>query len=134
MYSDGAGSQTSGTAHDSMVTVRLSEPSTPVEEADVQRSTSIAASVELLSAFGSEEQYAKRKSLESTSADRRLSAATLSSSEVDRNLHDEHGQHGSETDGHELSDEDEVNWEKLEKTEDEQSKEEEADNVRRHLR
>lgn len=112
-------------AHDSMVTVRLSEP--PALKLDTDFDSGDAASRH-------KDAITNRDTIDSkTTADSsmpRISTATLSPADPNRSLQDELGQVGA--DGHDSDgseDLEEVNWEELEKTEDEQSKEDEADNV-----
>lgn len=112
-------------AHDSMVTVRLSEP--PALRLDTDFDSGDAASRRT-------DGTTNRDTIDSkTTADSsmpRISTATLSPADPNRSLQDELGQVGA--DGHDSDaseDLEEVNWEELEKTEDEQSKEDEADNV-----
>ncbi|KAG6003058.1 hypothetical protein E4U21_002411 [Claviceps maximensis] len=124
-------------AHDSMVTVRLSEP-----PAIALGATAVAANgrpISLAPTVLEEEQpddadgssdaetfSEQRESRSSTVLDAKV---TISTPEANRSLRDELGHcgiDGNETDSSE--DNEEVNWAKLEKTEDEQTKDEETDN------
>ncbi|POR39485.1 EVI5-like protein [Tolypocladium paradoxum] len=109
--------------HDSMVTVRLSEPpaltldTTAASDADPTKSATSTLGEDAAQS-GSDERDSQRDS-----------CATASSTEANRSLQDELGEFGA--DGHESDsseDPDEVNWEQLEKTEDEQVKDDETDN------
>lgn len=111
--------------HDSMVTVRLSEP--PALTLDATAASDVAPTEPAASTVGDDaaQSFSDRHDI------RRDSSATASPTEANRSLQDELGDFAA--DGHESDfsdDPDEVNWEQLEKTEDEQVKDDETDNVR----
>lgn len=126
--------------HDSMVTVRLSEPPfltldpTIVITNDELPSLPPAALEEEHKHIHVENESSdvetasdQRQSKSSSASDARV---TISTPKAKRSLQDELGHStvdGNETDSSE--DHDEVDWEQLEKTEDEQTKDEETDNV-----
>ncbi|KAG6035545.1 hypothetical protein E4U41_006037 [Claviceps citrina] len=128
-------------AHDSMVTVRLSESSsvasTTTTSIAKDRLTSIASivleeeqvTVENWSDKNDAETFCEqRKSRSSSALDAR---ATISTTETSASLRDELRNCGVDDDDKTDSseeDHEEVNWEQLEKTEDEQTKDEETDN------
>ncbi|KAK2606086.1 hypothetical protein QQS21_003481 [Conoideocrella luteorostrata] len=137
---DEAEAETPKMAHDSMVTVRLSEPpsltlstTTTVANArltnirsPVQEEEQVVSEEEESEVGGSETYGQKYSSRLSKPIDLTVNVA---STEASRSLRDELGQFGA--DGHETDsseDNEEVNWEQLEKTEDEQTKDEETDN------
>ncbi|KAG5992870.1 hypothetical protein E4U43_003638 [Claviceps pusilla] len=123
--------------HDSMVTVRLSEPPSIALSATTAATNGRLAS--LASTVLEEEQIneeddsshaekwsAEQESRSSTTQDARV---TISTSEANRSLRDELGHCGIDDNQPDSSeDNEEVNWEELEKTEDEQIKDEETDN------
>lgn len=120
---DEFGAATPKMTHDSMVTVRLSEPSAlaldtpPASAADPSKSSP------------STTHDPVESSSDSQPATNRDSSATVSPTEGSRSLQDELGECGA--DGHESdssADPEEVNWEQLEKTEDAQAKDDETDN------
>ncbi|PNY26139.1 EVI5-like protein [Tolypocladium capitatum] len=109
--------------HDSMVTVRLSEPpaltldTAAASDADAAESASLTVGQDAAQSGGH------------TRDSRRDSSATVSPAEANRSLRDELGDLGAEAQESDSSeDPDEVNWEQLEKTEDEQVKDDETDN------
>ncbi|KND92877.1 EVI5-like protein [Tolypocladium ophioglossoides CBS 100239] len=115
--------------HDSMVTVRLSEPpaltldTTADADADAEADPTKPATPTV----GEEAAQSGRQSHDSRRG--RDSSATASPTEASRSLRDELGDFAA--DGHESDssdDPDEVNWEQLERTEDEQVKDDETDN------
>lgn len=128
MAFDDVGTDAPKMTHDSMVTVRLSEFSSATldtvssSDADSEHpplSTADRHSVE----SGSDEQDRPR-------ATRHDSSLTLSPTAASLTLQSELGEctaEGHESDSSE--DSDEVDWEQLEKTEDEQVKDDETDNV-----
>ncbi|EFY87586.1 GTPase activating protein (Evi5), putative [Metarhizium acridum CQMa 102] len=124
-------------AHDSMVTVRLSEP--PPLSLDTMAVTPNAEPITPTSPIAGEtstdanndglekEKYTETR--DSLMRIPRVSAPIQSPTDANRTLQDElglYGVDGNETDSSE--DNEEVNWEQLEKTEDEQMKDEETDN------
>ncbi|TWU76478.1 hypothetical protein ED733_007278 [Metarhizium rileyi] len=123
-------------AHDSMVTVRLSEP--PSLTLDTRRVSSTepvtptSSVIEDASSEVYKDSLAKVDHIETCHSilkKLRDSALTLSPTDVNRTLRDELdicSADGNETDSSE--DYEEVNWAELEKTEDEQMKDEETDN------
>lgn len=124
-------------AHDSMVTVRLSEPPSLTLDTTTAvtncRLGSIASTV-LEEEQADVEDESNDSETPSEKHNNRSSKpmntkATVSTIEANRSLRDELGQcgaDGNETDS--SDDNEEVNWEQLEKTEDEQTKDEETDN------
>lgn len=115
-------------AHDSMVTVRLSEPPS------LTLDTKLSATEAILPDSGDEitDESSDSDSEQTIDEDDRVrkSRVAISRSDTGRSLQDELGQ--LDTSGHESDssgDIEEVNWEQLEKTEDEQTKDDEADNV-----
>ena len=134
--SDDAGGETPKMAHDSMVTVRLSEPP------HLTLDTKAAADGEQLETSSNAVNAASREgrsSLEpentsdtaSVDLNERRSTVSTISADANRSLQDELAEGGDDKeDGSSSSDDgEEVNWEKLEKTEGEQTKDEETDNV-----
>lgn len=124
------GAETPKMAHDSMVTVRLSEP--PMLKLD----TADSSRARYDDACGT--PAADSESLESDSdvrssvlATPRDSYMTRASTDATRSLHDELGECGADGRESDSEDNEEVNWEELERTEDEQVKDDETDNVRR---
>lgn len=110
--------------HDSMVTVRLSEPPTLTLDTDIASDSELAEETTPSTNQGS----ACDDSFNRDST--RASTATLSRSDATRSLHDELGDCGADDSNSNCSeDQEEVNWEQLEKTEDEQTKDDETDNV-----
>ncbi|KAJ6444463.1 GTPase activating protein [Purpureocillium lavendulum] len=113
-------------AHDSMVTVRLSEPPTltldtnPAPDAEQDAVSASATDGELLDAASDRAS--------SVSAAQRESFVTVSSVDANRSLHDELGDCGTDASHESEDDREEVDWEQLEKTEDEQVKDDETDN------
>jgi hypothetical protein len=110
--------------HDSMVTVRLSEP----------------PALTLDTSVGDEDALGKRSTIEiedgahsrCTSGESSVRASSLSigNARTNRSLQDELEDDSSPGGDSGAADEqDDVNWERLEKTEDEQPKDEETDNV-----
>ncbi|KJZ77963.1 hypothetical protein HIM_02600 [Hirsutella minnesotensis 3608] len=130
---DDTTSDNSNMAHDSMVTVRLSEPSAPqVKKAEIATVISEVGSdpdepTESIDVRHSVESSSeKHQSLTPTRPD---STVTVSPNDAARSLDDELTQNADQ--GHESDsseDAEEVNWEQLEKTEDEQVKDDETDN------
>jgi hypothetical protein len=114
--------------HDSLVTVRLSEPpaltvdtsvcSEPVPDILVVTGTDISSITPTKQTDAMDEKTATRT----------RSTATLLSPDPARSLQDELGIYQHDDDDS-SDDQEEVNWAELEKTEDEQAKEDEADNV-----
>ncbi|KAG5984330.1 hypothetical protein E4U55_005215 [Claviceps digitariae] len=135
--SEAAGAATPTMAHDSMVTVRLSEPPSvalgATTAATSGRLASLASTVLEEEQLDEEDESSdaetfsdQRQSRSSTALDARVSIPTT---EANLSLRDELGHcdiDGNESDSSE--DNEEVNWEELEKTEDEQTKDEETDN------
>ncbi|OAQ63186.2 GTPase activating protein [Pochonia chlamydosporia 170] len=124
-------------AHDSMVTVRLSEPpslaldtTTPMASLDEEAPASPAVEdLVIPTKDGNNEDEDRTERRNSLMTKLRDSSLTLSTEGTNRTLQDElgpYGADGNETDSSE--DNEEVNWEQLEKTEDEQTKDEETDN------
>lgn len=137
--SDETEAETPKMAHDSMVTVRLSEPpsltlDTTAAISKTGLTTPASPVVEEIAEGAEDDSIQTEKPCEthdSVIPKSRDSALTVSSTDASRSLQDELGQFsadGNETDSSE--DNEEVNWEQLEKTEDEQMKDEETDNVR----
>lgn len=122
---EGSEVETPKMTHDSMVTVRLSEP--PALKLDTALEEEKGLST-----------HRKTQSLTSdahTSSDEssvpRISTVMLPNADSSRSLQDELGEcEGDGRDSDSSEDQEEVNWEELEKTEDEQIKEDEEDNVR----
>jgi hypothetical protein len=121
-------------AHDSMVTVRLSEPPTLTLNTSLVDVDNIAHVAETRHsgpdvAEDQSDTTSHRHSTirDSTIRDSIASATTVSQ---ERSLHDELDQDCSSDDAMGQNDKDSVNWERLEKTEDEQPKDEDTDNVR----
>ena len=118
-----------------MVTVRLSEPPALTLETTKLGNGDDFKSVKALSSrnSASSESNAFRAGAEdSTDRDREKRASTVSvvAASSNRSLQDELADGAVESDGGSSSDDqDEVNWEKLQKTEDEQTRDEETDNV-----
>ncbi|ODA76307.1 hypothetical protein RJ55_08152 [Drechmeria coniospora] len=116
-------------AHDSMVTVRLSEP--PTLKLDTKTASRVRIHADRLAASTTDADDAgKDGNRTSQDATHRQSAAAVPSAQANRSLQDELGEcggDGDETDSTDDADE-EVNWEQLEKTEDEQVKDDETDN------
>ncbi|PFH62566.1 hypothetical protein XA68_12986 [Ophiocordyceps unilateralis] len=121
-------------AHDSMVTVRLSEPASSVDAAipDAHKMVSIQSAPS-----ATERDHVAASSdeadLDNPRHSRPDSSMTVSPTTSNSTVHDDIGgeEDGSSTDGHETDssdDPDEVDWEQLEKTEDEQVKDDETDN------
>ena len=126
-----AETETSKLAHDSMVTVRLSEP-TDLELAVTDSTNSIDAPIAETIEEESDNGMSERQSMpddDSASAPP-TSSNTLSSSEANGSLEYELGECNKHDNDISSSDDEEVNWEQLEKTEDEQTKDEDTDNVR----
>ncbi|KAL3955589.1 hypothetical protein ACCO45_011152 [Purpureocillium lilacinum] len=124
---DETGAETPKMAHDSMVTVRLSEPptltldTTPVDGAEQDSALPSAIDGELLDASSDRAS--------GFSASQRDSFVTISSTGASsRNLQDELGDYATEGSTESDDDQEEVDWEQLEKTEDEQVKDDETDN------
>lgn len=128
-------------AHDSLVTVRLSEPDSIIFDTTTApldaRSSHIILVKEEVDAVTNEKEANKMSdvdALDVATPTPRDSIRTMSESPpAERNLQDELRE--LETDNEEGSssdDQEEVDWEQLEKTEDEQVKDDETDNVRRH--
>lgn len=126
-------------AHDSMVTVRLSEPpsltldtTAAISKTGLTTPTSLVVEENIEGTEDDSIQTDKpSETHDSITTKSRDSTLTVSSTDASRSLQDELGQYsadGNETDSSE--DNEEVNWEQLEKTEDEQMKDEETDNVR----
>lgn len=125
------GSETPKMAHDSLVTVRLSEPD----------ALTLDTSVATIPEFGPVKKERDSPDATETSketadttggATPRDSIASTLSPMTKQSLQDELGRRSeSDRDDYSSDDDDpeEVNWEQLEKTEDEQTKDEETDNV-----
>jgi hypothetical protein len=120
-------------AHDSMVTVRLSEPPTLTLNTSLVDVDNIAHMAETrhsepdVTEDQSDTSHRDSTIRDSTIRDSIASATTVSQ---ERSLHDELDQDSSSDDAMGQNDKDSVNWERLEKTEDEQPKDEDTDNVR----
>ncbi|KID96812.1 Rab-GAP/TBC domain protein, partial [Metarhizium majus ARSEF 297] len=123
--------------HDSMVTVRLSEPpslslDTKAVTPDAEPVTPTSPIAEETSTDADNDSLEKKEYTETRDSLMRIprvSAPIQSPTDANRTLQDElglYGVDGNETDSSE--DNEEVNWEQLEKTEDEQMKDEETDN------
>ncbi|KAH7328146.1 rab-GTPase-TBC domain-containing protein [Stachybotrys elegans] len=129
---DEAGSETPKTTHDSMVTVRLSEPPSLTLDTNVG-SDSVGKPPAALNADAHSSMRGSQSTLNmpNTRASTRLrdSAATLPSIVTDRSLEAELNQSRIEEQDDDSADEpeDEVDWEQLEKKEDEQAKGDDAD-------
>lgn len=119
--------------HDSMVTVRLSEPpiltlNTTTAVSDTVAEKPAAQPAEKGTSLEDDSnESGKHNSVQSRPRD---SVVTLGSTEASRSLQEELGECGSEGQDSDSSGDEEVDWEQLEKTEDEQMKDEETDNVR----
>ena len=124
-------------AHDSMVTVRLSEDSavasnTSAVGAAVARRASTLSIVQNVDSSDDEQQ-------ETEPNDKQATPSSPASDGESRNLQDELAElaedtdEAEDTDQGEETDQDEVNWEELQKTEDEEPKSQETDDVRTAL-
>ena len=118
--------------HDSMVTVRLSEPP-PALTLDTSEARLSAIKLTNPPRLSVEEAEAESDSSSGEehlagASDARDSIATASPTEASRSLQDELGDF--DVSSRKSFSSEEVNWEELEKTEDEQTKDEETDNVR----
>jgi hypothetical protein len=124
---DDSGTETPKMAHDSMVTVRLSEPPALTLDTTVGN-------------CDNPKTEAREVEVDATECDERSSLPhTVSSSQASPKLEIANIEQTSGADSHEevtpnkerrkTDDHDDVNWERLEKTEDEQTKDEETDNV-----
>lgn len=131
---EAAEAETPRMAHDSMVTVRLSEPpilslDTSIEEVDSPDSSN--PTIRLSSDDSDNTTQPDTESPIESKRSTCASAISLAVSNQNTSLQEDLEEGESEDDmGHSSDDQDEVNWEKLEKTEDEQAKDEETDNVR----
>lgn len=120
-------------AHDSMVTVRLSEP--PNLTLDTGLGSNATTTQPAVTIHEEEaETTAPELSIEAnnreTMSTDRDSTTTLSTVETGRSLHNELATSRDSDISHDSSSEtDEVDWAQLQKTEDEQTKDEETDNV-----
>ena len=129
--------------HDSLVTVRLSEPpsltiDTTLAEAHEQE-TAQPATVMSPNGASLAEKLEIDDTTETVATDTTTPRDSLEppTNEVTRSLEQELEECSDGGDARRSvssEDQDEVNWEQLEKTEDEQTKDEETDNVGRHLR
>ncbi|KAG5917671.1 hypothetical protein E4U42_007160 [Claviceps africana] len=126
-------------AHDSMVTVRLSEPPSIALDSTTANTngrltlTSLASTVLEEELIIEEDESSDAETCseqrQSSSSNTLRAQVTISTTDPNRSLKDELGHcaiDGNETDSSE--DNEEVNWEQLEKKEDEQTKDEETDN------
>lgn len=139
---DEAEAETPKMAHDSMVTVRLSEPpeltldTTAASHGDNSEFSEAVLSRDSASSTSNASSAGVEDSGESD-AEKRVSTVSVVAPGSNRSLQDELADGAAESDGGSSSDDqddqDEVNWEKLQKTEDEQTKDEETDNVSCHL-
>ncbi|RDA91666.1 hypothetical protein CP533_0048 [Ophiocordyceps camponoti-saundersi (nom. inval.)] len=138
LAADEPGTDRTNMAHDSMVTVRLSEPSSVVDASAAASATdSVPASMTALiqpspPATDCGHVVANTDEADSDSPRRPDSSMTLSPTGSHSTIQDDLAPDAdSSTDGHETDsseDPDEVDWEQLEKTEDEQVKDDETDN------
>ncbi|OAA61403.1 RabGAP/TBC [Cordyceps fumosorosea ARSEF 2679] len=141
MTEEDADAQTPKMTHDSMVTVRLSEPPSLTLDTS-SASDSSPASSPVVSPKSSEPEMRKGSnkhiSTETSDVDNgdnpresvvvvRHSTAALPRADAARSLQDELGQCDENT-SDTSEDREEVNWEELEKTEDQQTKDDETDN------
>ncbi|KAG5932488.1 hypothetical protein E4U53_001337 [Claviceps sorghi] len=135
--SESAEPATPNMAHDSMVTVRLSEPPSialdTMTAATNGKLTSLASTVLQQEQINEEDELSDAETFseqrQSSSSNTPSAHVIISTTEPTRSLRDELGHcalDGNETDSSE--DNEEVNWEQLEKKEDEQTKDEETDN------
>lgn len=127
---DEAGHETPRMAHDSMVTVRLSEPPTLTLDTNVSHD----AASDPLSVVDANNHFimgANQSELSDTNASNhgsRDSTATIPSIAANQNLQAELEQiETEEGDGESSDDQEEVDWEQLEKKEDEQAKDDDTD-------
>ena len=124
-------------AHDSLVTVRLSEPDSIIIDTTATtldaRSSQLAPAKEEVDAVTPGKEADKMNDIECldvATPTPRDSIRTMSESPLDRNLQDELRELGTDIEeGNSSDDQEEVDWEQLEKTEDEQVKDDETDNV-----
>lgn len=115
-------------AHDSMVTVRLSEPP------NLTLDTSVADdgdSVEATAPQLPENRVSKAETEVSVSSspEKRASTASTIAPDANRSLQDELAEDETDSKSQSSDDQEEVDWAKLEQTEDEQTKDDETDNV-----
>lgn len=130
---DEAEAETPKIAHDSMVTVRLSEPPALTLDTSVADDESKPTSPEPVPSRDSASNAGTDHAAESDT-EKRASTVSVVASDANRSLQDELAEGAGDADsGNSSDDQDEVNWEKLQKTEDEQTKDEETDNVGCHL-
>ncbi|KHN98179.1 Rab-GAP/TBC domain protein [Metarhizium album ARSEF 1941] len=128
------GAETPKMAHDSMVTVRLSEPPSLSLDTGVTPGAGPLTPTSPIAEETSTEADSLKKARDTETRDSlrrisRVSAPVISPTDTGRTLQDELGLgsvDGNETDSSE--DNEEVNWAQLQKTEDEQTKDEETDN------
>lgn len=124
-------------AHDSMVTVRLSEPPTMALDSSTASGDTVPETAEYTENRTSIETPSDPNSSDAEPAAPResvdmprQSTATLPRIDTKRSLQDELGECEDGADDTDSSEDlEEVNWEELEKTEDQQTKDEETDNV-----
>ncbi|KAI6785162.1 Protein of unknown functionlike protein [Emericellopsis cladophorae] len=126
--SDAADAETPKLAHDSMVTVRLSEPPALTldtkatlddDKNEKQRKDSVSTD---------RSPVAERESTGGENSQKRSSAESRATPDSSRTLKDELYSGEEDGDSRRSSDADSVNWEELEKTEDAQTKDDETDN------
>lgn len=121
------GNETPKMPHDSMVTVRLSEP--PALTLDTSVGEEEARGSRIV-----EDEDSDQGQDSPGESSIRTSTTPGGNTEANRSLQDElEGSVSPSRDSGAAGDQDDVNWERLEKTEDEQPKDEETDNVRGSL-
>lgn len=107
--------------HDSMVTVRLSEPPALTLDTSVGDEDALGKRSTIETEDGAHSRYTSGESSV------RASSPSIGNARTNRSLQDELEDDSSP--GGDSGEQDDVNWERLEKTEDEQPKDEETDNV-----
>ena len=115
-------------AHDSMVTVRLSEPPSLSIDTTVADDTEAIKTSEAQLPEESVSEADTEVSIPS-STEKRASTASTINPDTKRTLQDELAEEEVADKSHSSLDQEEVDWAKLEQTEDEQTKDDETDNV-----
>lgn len=125
---DDSGNETPKMPHDSMVTVRLSEPpaltlDTTVGDCDIPKTEARSVEVEVT-------ECDARSSIAESVSSSHVSSLKLERASTEQPFEaDSRVARTTDKERRKSDDQDDVNWERLEKTEDEQTKDEETDNV-----
>lgn len=128
-----SGNETPKMPHDSMVTVRLSEPPSLTLDTTFGNGETPKAEARFSEAIGTGVGNHQRHSspTATTPASSRISSLSLENADTkSRSLQAELEEDANSREDDQISDDqDDVNWERLERSEDEQTKDEETDNV-----